>query len=210
MTDTSSIVIPAIAVVAGAALGGAVSGYFTIRLKAVKRWQKRRAEVYVDMLAWIGARMPDLARKAGELKMQARDARAANAVATGVINVPPSKGTYPDPAAGDPDLNNTAPGSPFFVALRARIVIFASHDTARAFDRWTAAFKDVTDDLSAQQTRNALHNLVVLAVDPEPPGAVKRLIFLIRLLRDPGIHDDSPGNLTKALERCVSNELRKG
>jgi hypothetical protein len=208
MTDTSSIVIPAVAVVAGAALGAAVSGYLTIQLKAMKRWQKRRAEVYVDMLAWIGARMPELARKA-ELKMQARDARVANAVTTGVINIPPSKVTYPDPAAGDPDLNNTAPGSPFFVALRARIVVFASHDTTRAFDRWTAAFKDVTDDLDAQKTTIALHNLVVPAVEPESSG-VKRLTFSIRSLRDPGIHDDSPGNLTKAIERCVSAELRKG
>jgi hypothetical protein len=127
-----------------------------------------------------------------------------------VINVPPSKATYPDPAAGDPELNNTAPGSSFFVALRARIVIFASHDTTRAFDRWTASFKSVTDDLVVETTRTTLYNLVIPAVDPEPPGRAKRLILWARRLRDPGLPDGSPGNLTKAIERCVSDELRKG
>ena len=75
MSDASSIVIPAVAAVAGAALGAALSGYLSIRLKARKRVQKRRAEVYVDMLAWIGARMPELAR-IGEtaLGMTAQDA----------------------------------------------------------------------------------------------------------------------------------------
>lgn len=210
MTDTSSIVIPAIAAVAGAAFGAALSGYLTIRLKAVKRVQQRRAEVYVDMMAWIGARMPGLARKATELGIQGRDTRAANALATGVIIVPPSRATYPDPAAGDPDLNNTDPGSSFFVALRARVVIFASHDTTRAFDAWTASFKNVTDDLTAETTVSALRNLVVPADDPEPAGRMKRLILWARRLTDPGVPDDSPGNLTKAVERCVSDELRRG
>jgi hypothetical protein len=209
VSDTSSIVIPAIAAVAGAALGTALSGYFTIRQKARSRVQKRRAEVYVDMLAWTGARLPELARKAETLTgIPARDARAGIPPPAGVISVPSSKTTFPDPAAGDLDLAKTAPGSAFFAALRARVVTFASHDMTRAFDRWTAQYKNVSEDLNARDTRNALHNLVIPAAEPGTASQARR--FTLSFQRDPGRPDDTPGNMTRAIERCASAELRKG
>ena len=209
MSDASSIVIPAVAAVAGAALGAALSGYLSIRLKARKRVQKRRAEVYVDMLAWVGARMPELAR-IGEtaLGMTAQDAGAKHSPRAGVIKAPDSKVTFPDPGAGGLDLAKTDPGSAFFAALRARIVTFASHDMTRAFDRWTASYQRATRGLEATERLGALRDLVVPAIGPEAAGKAAR--FTLRFRRDPGVPDDAPGNLTRAVERCASAELRKG
>ena len=50
--------------------------------------------------------MPELARKATKLGIQGLEIFEQLTLSLPVINVPPSKVTYPDPAAGDPDLNN--------------------------------------------------------------------------------------------------------
>jgi len=69
---TLAAVLSGIAVIGGAALGGVSAGWFTIRVKKRKRVQQRRAEVYVDMLAWIGKRMPWLTSEQAKLGQQDR------------------------------------------------------------------------------------------------------------------------------------------
>jgi len=59
-STTLATVASGIALIAGAVFGAWLTGWFTVRVKQRQRVQQRRAEVYVDLLAWIGARMPYL------------------------------------------------------------------------------------------------------------------------------------------------------
>jgi hypothetical protein len=204
----------------GAAFGALLTGYFTIRQKAVARVQKRRVAVYIDMLAWIGTRLPE--------------------------HVPYSKAidtdknvTVPDPAATDPDTKQTDPDTRFFVTLRARVAAFGSHDMARAFDRWTAAYRMVVQDPEPgctnhsdqgepkfhnqirskpdckRSAQRALWSVPTHAVIPWRRRALKmlapeRIGFVLCRKIDSGHPDRDQGCLTKAIEFCASKELRKG
>jgi len=228
MSNATSIAVPAIAAVAGVALGAALSGYFTIRLKAQERVQERRAEVYVDMLAWIGARMPRLALMQELLNRGATsgDSRSKDSAPDIEITFPDSKSTFPDVAAVDPHTHNTDPGSPFFMTLRARVVAFASHDMARAFDHWTEAYRETLSDSNCIESKAALSDLVLPStygrnsreVSGMKHSEIERLAWArkispvswIKRRIDPGVPDDNPGTLTRAIENCASSELRKG
>ena len=155
-----SLVVTGLSAIVGGTLGAGLTGYFGIRVKRQKRRQTRRAEVYVDILAWIGTRMLKLAQDldpvqpdntdngdradaqqsgeisdsgAGAMQVSA-DTRARTTLET------KARTTFPDPAAML-NAEDTDPGSQFFVALRARVSVFGSHDMARAFDNWTDAYR---------------------------------------------------------------------
>jgi hypothetical protein len=119
------------------ALGAALTGLFGITQTRQKRVQERRAEVYVDVLAWIWIRMPAL-----QVKLHAGTHRPNGVdwpTSLSGFPVTTKKITLPSPEALS--VQNTDPETPFFVALRSRVAVFASHDMARAFDRWVAAYK---------------------------------------------------------------------
>lgn len=100
--------------------------------------QERRAEVYVDVLAWIWTRMPALQR---QLRAGTRGLDVENRWPADEPDFPATKKkiTFPTPEV-TLSRQDTDPETPFFVTLRSRVAAFASHDMARAFDRWVAAY----------------------------------------------------------------------
>jgi hypothetical protein len=134
-----------VGLVGGASFGAVVSGWLAIRLKQAKRTQRRRAQVYVDVLAWIGARTQ----------------RWTDPHAAPLPKAPESRKTDPHEAASNATTDDTDPGSPFFVALRARLVAFGSHDMTRAFDHWVDAYRCLDDD-----QRNLTGSEALTPVDP--------------------------------------------
>jgi hypothetical protein len=135
LSGLTSVIFAAIGVVIGAAL----TGWFGITQTRQKRVQERRAEVYVDVLAWIWTRMPALQ---GQLLARSPGPDAENRWPASTPDFPTTKvkTTLPMPEA-ILSAQKTDPETPFFVALRSRVAVFASHDMARAFDRWVAAYK---------------------------------------------------------------------
>jgi hypothetical protein len=127
MSSTATAISAAVlGLLGGTAVGAAVSGWLGMRAKARSRVQKRREKLYADLLTWIGARLPHL-----EFQLQPNTGDAGT--------------TVPDPAA-ILRIENTDPDTKFFIALRARVTVFASHDMARAFDNWTEAYRVTLKD----------------------------------------------------------------
>jgi hypothetical protein len=152
LSDLTSVIFAAIGVVVGAVL----TGWFGITQTRQKRVQERRAEVYVDVLAWIWTRMPVLQ---GRLLARAPEPVAENSWPASGPDFPATKKrtTLPTPEA-ILSTENTDPKTPFFVTLRSRVAVFASHDMARAFDRWVAAYKLTlkgTDESCRDHSRKA-------------------------------------------------------
>lgn len=149
---------PAVTGLIGVVAGGVLTGWFGIRVKKRQRVQQRRAEVYVDMLTWIGTRMPKPWQVGLEVDTSSinetksapdQSAMRGHSHRPGIaVNFPDTKPrtTFPDPEAVDANDNKTGLGAPFFVTLRARVAAFASHDMARAFDRWAEAYRIVLAD----------------------------------------------------------------
>jgi hypothetical protein len=173
------------------------SGWWAIRLKRVKRTQRRRAEVYVDVLAWVGART-----------RQWLDP-PPGADAAQLPEPPEDRKTDPHKVATNLMTRETDPGSPFFVALRARLVAFGSHDMTRAFDDWVVAYRQLSGSdenlrkLKPTKYRRLFGEHPLRFMAARPIESWKRL-------RDPGRPDEEDGCLTRAIERCASAELRKG
>ena len=122
----------------GAVVAAIVTGAFTVFVKKQKRVQKRRAEVYVDVLGWTGTRVQKLARQSTTSQDEGKQ--------RSVILSNDKKITFPDPEALDPDIQKTNPGTLFFTTLRARVVAFGTHDMTRAFDRWTHVYEMISHD----------------------------------------------------------------
>jgi hypothetical protein len=212
MSSSSTIVLSAVvAVLSGTAVAAWLTGWLTIRQKKQKRVQKRRADAYVEMLAWIrwGASNISLGRLITDDSGQAPAAIAATGQDTSAITH--EKLPYEPPAEEE-----TGPDSKYHATLRGRIVAFGSHDMTRAFDRWTEAYRMIL----------AGNGNLPCHVDPEGSEAYKRVIGLTYKEaivpdnklpgtanpqhRDPGFPDGRPGCLTRAIEVCASRELRKG
>jgi hypothetical protein len=216
MTSTESLLVTAaVALIGGAWLGALISGWFSLRLKARKRVQDRRALVYVDMLAWVGRRVPlspEQERSARAENAAHRAGLHADAQATGADGDTGGSGsdgraTFPDPAATDPDTKATDPDTDFFVTLRSRIVAFGSHDMTRAFDRWTKEYRVVVDKNAYANAKAA----ALRALMPDPACDKKAgLWHELKKRWDSGTPDRNPGNLTRAIEYCAASELRKG
>ena len=135
LSDLTSVIFTAIGVVIGAAL----TGWFGIVVKRKKRVQDMRAEVYVDVLAWIWTRMPALQEKLGT---KIPEASTEDRWPGDKSNFPETKEKITLPThEAILSKQSTDPEAPFFVVLRSRVAAFASHDMARAFDRWVAAYK---------------------------------------------------------------------
>jgi hypothetical protein len=233
MSALGSLGSALLAFAGGTAVGAGVTGWFTVQVKRTRRVQKRRAKVYIDMLAWINARMPMLRAKAEQEPVPAHEASSADL-----------KGTYPDPeASGSPETTDP-PDKPYFRTLRARVVAFGSHDTARAFDSWTEAYLKVLNGEENEPWCETIGKAgveevsylqaIVVPPSPVPPFHAKEpeisrwekhrvfkrdfkrlngmgwLPIWVAMRIDPGLPKPEPGGLTMAIERCVSNELRKG
>jgi hypothetical protein len=133
----------------GAAFGALLTGYFTIRQKAVARVQKRRVAVYIDMLAWIGTRLPE--------------------------HVPYSKAidtdknvTVPDPAATDPDTKQTDPDTRFFLTLRALGWVLSYIFTGReALKAGTDEVSRIVQKCGANDTTQRYQQVIDLIADVE-------------------------------------------
>jgi hypothetical protein len=227
MSSSSTIVLSAIVAVLS---GTAVAAWLTIRQKKQKRVQKRRADAYVEMLAWIrwGASNISLGKvPAGNPGAAVRQCDAAvsettanngdpapaaiGAAGQDTSTITREKLPYAPPAEED-----TGPDSKYHATLRGRIVAFGSHDMTRAFDRWTEAYRMIL----------AGKGSLPCHVDPEGSEAYERVIGLTYKKaivpdnkrpgtsnpqhRDPGFPDGRPGCLTRAIEVCASRELRKG
>lgn len=213
MSASSSTVDLAIGVLGGAAVGAFLTGLVSIHLQQKALVQSRRAEVYVDALSWIGARVPQLAKQAKQ------EAPPAPLPAAREVVIPQGKITFPDPESTNLDLAATNPETRFYVALRARIVTFGSHDMARAFDRWVTAYLTATNttkscpgcicslvgDTTVKGPTAKEHNHEV----PKDSWFRTAWHWICRR-RDPGIPKNVQGGLTSAVERCASSELRKG
>jgi hypothetical protein len=212
MSSSSTIVLSAVvAVLSGTAVAAWLTGWLTIRQKKQKRVQKRRADAYVEMLAWVrwGASNISLGKLITDDGGQAPAASGATGQDTSTITH--EKLPYEPPAEED-----TGPDSKYHATLRGRIVAFGSHDMTRAFDRWTEAYRMIL----AGKGNLPCH------VDPEGSKAYKCVIGLTYKEaivpdnklpgtanpqhRDPGFPDGRPGCLTRAIEVCASRELRKG
>jgi type II secretory pathway pseudopilin PulG len=155
LSVTAILSNPAVTGLIGVVAGGALTGWFGIRVKKRQRVQQRRAEVYVDMLTWIGTRMP----KPWQVRLEAATSSAKETKSAPdqgamrgrshspdiAVNFPDTKPrtTFPDPEAVDANNDKTGLCTPFFVTLRARVAAFGSHDMARAFDRWAEAYRIV-------------------------------------------------------------------
>jgi hypothetical protein len=205
MSSTTTLILSLLGgLLGGTAAGAGLTGWLAIRQQRRKRVQKRRAEVYVEMLAWIRwATTPP--------RLTADHAHSTN--------------------AGDPDVTKTAfpyaeamnaenfgPDSKYHVTLRARLVAYGSHDVTRAFDRWTEAYRMVLagrgNDLCQVDPNNSkvgrllehTTNRSAIVPDPQKPGTTNP-----HDRRHPDLpNSGGEGCLTRALERCASYELRKG
>lgn len=230
MSSSSTIVLSAIvAVLSGTAVAAWLTGWLTIRQKKQKRVQKRRADAYVETLAWIrwGASNISLGKipagnpgaavgqadnaTSGSSARSGNPAPAATGAGQDTSTITHEKLPYAPPAEED-----AGPDSKYHATLRGRIVAFGSHDMTRAFDRWTEAYRMIL----AGKGDLRCH------VDPENSEAYKRVISLTYKEaivpdnkwpgtsnpqhRDPGFPDGRPGCLTRAIEVCASHELRKG
>jgi hypothetical protein len=271
--------------IGGAAFGAWLTGWFTVLVKKRKRVQQRRAEVYVDVLAWIGARMAWLAsQQAGLGGPQATEskspaglpAREGNGAAPvpappvpappvpgppvqepvrlaglaglgqlltqasarlAVLDVPPQPAVAPAPDAKKrttcPDsrsmlLEASDPGTEYFISLQARVAVFASHDMARAFDKWVDAYRIVRTEGPEEPRAAALSGLVhhgsagrKLKDLPsrdhrDRVRLIKRVSVRVsgwvrtKALRQRDFSDGLSGCLTRVVEFCASEELRKG
>jgi hypothetical protein len=207
-----------ISLVGGAAAGSALTGWFAISQKAKARIQRRRSEVYVDMLAWIGVRITLMAGEEHPIGMVYPNDNPSH-----------NKKTDPHPESTRAPAD-TDPGTPFFVALRARIVAFGSHDMTRAFDRWTAQYLVWNRTAAGPEKVAAAHDVLRrLPDDPAAPvwarldtrpGLRHPWAWCKRLVWDPGrpfptlpevpSTPATQGRLTRPIEYCASKELRKG
>jgi hypothetical protein len=196
-----------ITLVEGAAAGSALTGWFAISQKAKARVQRRRSEVYVDMLAWIEVRV---ALMGGQLHL----------MGPAYPNDDPSHNKKTDPhPESTRDPTDTDPGTAFFVSLRARIIAFGSHDMSRAFDRWTSQYLAWKNADNAEEKDAVAHHLQLRPGPRIGPGIRQPRAWCRRKI-DPGTPfpagdvvprtTASQGRLTAAIEYCASQELRKG
>jgi hypothetical protein len=230
------------ALVGGAVLGAWLTGWFTIRVKRRKRVQERRAELYVDLLAWIGTRMPRLKwelngkkgpEPAAGQEFPEPDSASAQAAKKRILF--PDTRAMAKPTCTDPE-------TPYFVSLRARVAVLASHDMARAFDNWVDAYSLTLPDAAVgcckRHKELSKEPAGRLAVDPPADcrtSALRAVVYdrstgkqvkatpevrkrykktprfwLWTKLGKHDLHDGLPGYLTRAVELCASQELRKG
>ncbi|HXW46819.1 MAG TPA: hypothetical protein VEL03_18660 [Streptosporangiaceae bacterium] len=228
------------ALVGGAVLGAWLTGWFTVRVKRRKRVQERRAELYVDILAWVGARMPWLvweqARMSGKNGPEPAEGQKLPEPDAATAQVNKKRTSYPD-TRSIAGRTSTDPDTPYFVSLRARVAVFASHDMARAFDNWVDAYgltlpaaaeeccerhqklgKERIADPPADCRSSALRAIAydrstghgVKATPEDRERYKKTRLFWLRTKFSKERPDGLPGYLTKAVELCASEELRKG
>jgi hypothetical protein len=236
MSITSFLSNAAVAGVVGGVAGALLTGWFGIRVKRLKRVQQRRAEVYVDMLAWIAPRT----QKLRQISVEGPDKRAESPGTK-------KRTTFPDPRASELQSNYADPGTGYLATLRARVVAFGSHDITRAFDRWTNAYlmsrgtvvectthptADYEVDFNAfyvkyekPDCKYSAQHAIRPKFDEKPDRSLfktigfwlvnirlwrKKIVFLLKRRIDSGLPDGKPGGLTTAIELCASKELRRG
>jgi hypothetical protein len=216
MSSTASVVLSAFLGLLGGTAGGAVlTGWFSIRQQQLRRVQKRRADTYMEMLAWVRWRTTMLApppATSGPPAAGVDDPGTELGGSTTKPQDPSTKGAFAYTDATNSD--GTGPDSRYFVTLRAHIIAFGSHDMARAFDRWTEAYRMVLGG----------HGDDGCSLDPKVKKVLRKLKYMTAIFPDNtrpgtgnpsrrgdrGFPDGDPGCLTRALECCASHELRRG
>lgn len=199
--STVAVISAILGLVGGTAVGAWLTGLLTIRQKQIARRQKRRAAAYAEALAWITSCVTN------------HGAAAPAATPTGPFTN--AKFFHAGALGGGTGLD-----SAYFMTLRAQIMTFGSHDVARAFDRWVYAYRkvqagegDATWDLPAAADGASSVLAGMKFSDAIFPSAEDPVIGTSNPKRwppDAGHPEKRGGSLTRAIECCVSYELRLG
>jgi len=220
MSDvTITALITAIAgVIGGGTVGAGLTGTLAIRQKKMARKHKNRGIAYAEAITWM--RLSMTAYRTGQASWPPASPTAGG---PGRFVSPLTSAKFPfSVPAADADIGL---GSQYFAVLRAQVITFATHDMARAFDRWVDAFAEVLQhgqecrclilddklDGVSERTRQALAGMTCYdaifprAGDPPRPGTTDPVHW-----RHTDLPDGYPGCLTRAVEYCASWELRKG
>jgi hypothetical protein len=126
-SSTVAIVSAIIGLIGGTAVGAWLTGSLTIKQKRISRRQKKRADAYVEALAWIKSMMTSyglgdaFSSNPGPEAGKSADG-AVNSVAESLSPITGAKFLY----AGSPD-GDIGPDSKYFATLRSQIITFGSH-----------------------------------------------------------------------------------
>ncbi len=200
-SSTVAVVSAILGLVGGTAVGAWLTGLLTIQQKRIARRQKQRAAAYAEALAWITSCVTNHG--------------AADPAVTPTGPFTNAKFFHAGAIGGGTGLD-----SAYFMTLRAQVMTFGSHDVARAFDRWVYAYRkvqarqgDATWDLpeGVDRASSVLAGMTFNdAIFPSAKDPVLGTSNPKGFRLDAGHPEKRDGSLTRAVECCISYELRRG